>query len=332
MYEVMQMRKRPTQKAAPVVIGHNVGFRQADSSELFSGIEFTISRNHHGFLADDESTISILGQIFSGELEPSEGSVIRRVSRHKTMLLRTPSEHESISDYLGATRAIEAKRKIESGSINDELFEILAESWDAEDRVRKLLCAGGLGKLKSDERVGSLSDSELMKLQLAQISLDLPELLILDQPRQQLLGSVCDFQGTLIVITNSLDLLASVDELWILDEIGLRHFTGGKCSYEDSAHREEAAANHLLAQAERDLARQIELAGNATARQTAKIEHGRRFADSGIPKTHRGNLKRRSQETLGKLNHRNHMRIEQAEERVRQARELQQNIQMAHHE
>src|SRR3712207_8050216 len=47
---------------------------------------------------------------------------------------------------LGIAREVRAKRKIELGTIDTELFEILADSWDIEERAYEALNSVGLDR------------------------------------------------------------------------------------------------------------------------------------------------------------------------------------------
>jgi ATPase subunit of ABC transporter with duplicated ATPase domains len=309
-----------SKKESAVVIGHNIGYRRADGSEVFSGIEFSFAYGASGILSDDRYSLSILGKIISGELTPSEGSITRTVSIDKILVLNDTS-HMSLAEYLGVKDEIEAREKIENGVVEDQLFEVLAENWDIEERIKKIFSAFCLIDWGLKDSVDSLSKIDFLRLQLAAVELKKPEIIITQLPSEALVKALHGFSGALIVLSSDAGNLSAVKEIWELTHLGLRCFKGGASEYLSTVLKEERVATETLAQAERALQKQIGLAEHAAARQAARSEHAKKYADTGVPKTHRGNLKRRSQETLGKLNQRNHVRIEEAEERVRQAEE-----------
>jgi ATPase subunit of ABC transporter with duplicated ATPase domains len=323
-------------KVSPSVLrGSNIGARLSDGRVLFSQLNFRMEAGRHAILGADLSVCTTFCRILAGDLFPSEGSITCQVDHR--LFLASPAEGESertIADELGHGAGVRALRKIRTGVVDPELFAIQAEDWDAEDSCLRALNEKGLDKYDLLEEMRHLSPDERALVQMAAIDLRRPDLLAWDQPTEQLspairlavLDSIENFNGTLVLSTRDQDLLREVSDIWRLAPEGLHHHHGNLDSYQDSLDSAMIAADEALMKAELELRQRRREADNAQERRRIQRDRAQQFADTGLPKLHRGNMKRKSQESMAKAKAHDSLKIKEAEALLRRARETRDQI------
>lgn len=324
-------------RAPAVVIGHNIGFRFPDGSELFSGLEFAIRPGCHGLVGAEGSGKSTLARIIAGLSTATAGSITRTIPLDEILYFAPIADDAgTVADELGFGAKLDALSEIEGGSTESCYFEEIGDDWDFEGRALKGLRNSGLEGLTLETPLAELSPVERLRVRLTRIRLSKAQLLILDEPaaglderaKETLTRYLRGFRGTLIVASNDPFLLSKAENIWELSELGLRRYGGNHEFYRRSRQAEVAAARDRLAHAVHELEHRRDVAQEAMVRQLHRIEHGKSLADTGIPKVHRGNMKRKSQETLGRINGRHDRLVKEAEERVREAQEHERLVQL----
>lgn len=215
--------------------------------EILRGIEWRIAPGERtGILGVNGAGKSTLLKLISGEIEPTSG----RVKRGKTVKIATLSQRlAELDDHA-----------------DDMVREVIAH-------VKTSYVAGGkeLSPSQLLERLGftspqlstaikDLSGGQRRRLQLLLILLDEPNVLILDEPTNDLdtdmLAAMEDlldsWPGTLLVVSHDRYLLERVtDQQYAVWQKGLRHLPGGVDEYLRLRAREEAAGGAAATAADR---------------------------------------------------------------------------------
>ena len=199
-----------------------------NGQNLFSGVNLLFTPgNCYGVIGANGAGKSTFLKILSGELEPTKGEVIidpkLRMSVLKqdhyafdaftvfdTILQGNPRLYE-VSKQKDALYAKEDFSE-EDGNLAAELEAEFAEmnGWDAETEAGKLLQGLGLSVDLLYSQMGALSETEKVKILLAQALFGQPDIILLDEPTNGLdVDSIhwledflMDYIGTVIVVSH----------------------------------------------------------------------------------------------------------------------------------
>ncbi len=189
-------------------------------------IKFT-EGNCYGLIGANGAGKSTFLKILTGELEPSKGEIIITPGQRLSFLKQ---DHFQYNEYLvldtvimGNERlysimkekdAIYAKEDFteEDGIRASELEGEFAEmnGWEAEADAATLLNGLGVGTELHDKKVGELTDTDKVKILLAQALFGNPDILLLDEPTNHLdLDAIrwleeflIEFDNTVIVVSH----------------------------------------------------------------------------------------------------------------------------------
>lgn len=301
-------------------------FRQPDGTTVLDGVTFGLEPGRYGIIGDNGVGKSTLLKLISGELRPTSGSV--HVTGELEVLAQDPATEpdQTVAGVLGVADTLAALRRIESGSVDEQDFEMVGADWDVDERLRAMLARLRLEGIALDRRLGTLSGGELMLLSLTALLMRRPEVLLLDEPtnnldaqaQHRLHDAVMDFPGTLIVVSHDRQLLESLDSLGELRDQSLRWYGGGLSFYEQVLTAEQHAAAQSVATARSDVRRQRRELSAQVTRQARRDKAGRASADS-MPTILAGTRRRRAQETAGRVRAVHRARVESAQQTLERA-------------
>jgi ATPase subunit of ABC transporter with duplicated ATPase domains len=229
-----------------------------------------------------------LVRLILGEIQPLAGavSVKGRVGVLRQAL--APPAGASVAELLGVEVALGCLRRIEAG---DGTADDLAEAdWGVEARLEGALAQMALAGLDLARPAASLSGGELTRALLAGLLAAEPDLLILDEPTNNLdaaaRGLVAEvlgrWRGGAIVVSHDRALLRRMDRIVELTSLGARVYGGNYDLYAARKAEAEAAAARDLADAERAVervAREVQVAAERKARRDAAGKRSRAKGD-----------------------------------------------------
>lgn len=322
-------------KNEPVMVGQ-INHSLADGTQVFADLKFHIQPGKNAIIGPDRNSVTLLCKLMAKELEPSDGVIATPLATQMYFAaLDTIESNQTVADELGYGRAVRAVRQIRNGSTDSSLFEIHAENWDAEDRCYNGLNSFGLQNIDLLQSLSELDPNDLVRVRLASLQLNTPELIIWDSPSENLnresmkllMEFLTSATGTIILGCNDVEVLKRVDHIWKLTPSGLKHYSGSYESYLQAQQDEFKAAAEELVRAEHELEHRLKETGQAHAKRLVRRARNQRFSDPCLPRKHRGNMKRKSQESLAKAKANDEHKVEIAESKLERARELLEELQ-----
>ncbi len=203
---------------------------------LFSDVnlKFTDS-NCYGIIGANGAGKSTFLKVLSGELEPTKGEIVIPENTRMSVLKQ---DHFAFDDYTVLDTVIYGNKKLydimkekdaiymkedfsdEDGIRASELEAEFAElnGWEAESNASKLIQGLGLSEDILYSLMGSLTGNEKVKVLLAQALFGNPEIILLDEPTNNLdikavawlEDFILDYQGTVIVVSHDRHFLNTV--------------------------------------------------------------------------------------------------------------------------
>ena len=290
------------------VTATNVHFAWPDGTTVFEDLSFSVGPGRSGLVGRNGTGKSTLLRLVAGHLTPQRGSI-----RYAGLLGYLPQDltlrvGSRVAEVLGVDGTRRALRALEAGEVTEQVLADVGEDWDVEERAEAVLDGLGLD-VGLDRRVGELSGGEAVLLGLAGELLREPDVLLLDEPsdnldrdaRTRLYEALESFRGAVLVVSHDPELLERVDRMGDLHDGGIDWYGGGFSAYREQVAAEQAAAVRTVRAAEADVRRQRRDLSHAQVSLDRRRRYGQKMADTKRePKIVMGARKRAAQVSAGK--------------------------------
>lgn len=292
--------------AGPLVTAHKIVCRTPCGEVVLDGLSLSLPRARTGLVGPNGAGKTTLARILAGEIEPDEGSVVRPRGLGTAYL---PQSFDHLRE-----RTVGSLMGCESG---------------LDPSAAAAFARLGMACVDLSTTLGALSGGEATRVVLASLLVAEPDLLILDEPtnnldaasRAALADVVRAWRGGLLVISHDRRLLSVMDQIVELTPRGLRTFGGGYDLYREQRETLDAAAEHAVAEAQRDLRRLRRAAAETRERQARRDARGRaRRAEGRTPKIVLNTMRDASQATGARLRAVHEDRIDGALGRLAEAK------------
>jgi len=290
-----------------------------DGRRLFSDLTLALDREPAGIVGRNGAGKSTLLRAIAGEIPVANGTIA--VSGRVGVLWQARARADGpAAELLGVAGPLARLDRIERGEGIAEDFE--AADWLLPSRVDAALAEIGLEAVDPRRPLSSFSGGERMRLGLARLLIDAPDLILLDEPtndldragRDAVAKLVRNWRGGVLIASHDRELLEQVDHIVELSPVRVTHFGGGWSGFEVAREAERALASAALEQARGDVRAARREAQAARERQARRDSAGRAFAASGsAPPVLLGLAKRRAEASAGKAERGAGRRIGEAE-------------------
>ena len=281
-----------------------LAYATPDGRQLFNNLDLAFGRERTAIVGRNGAGKTTLLRLITGELAPSAGTV--SVSGRLGLLRQAvqPAAGSTLADALGVREALGRLARIEAGQGSEA--DLSLADWTLETRLRTALAEVDLADVDFDRPANTLSGGELTRASLAGLIADEPDVLILDEPtnnldagaRQTVAEVLGRWRGGALVVSHDRALLRRMDRTLELSSLGARLYGGGYDLYAERKAEERAAAERDLASAQQEQARVSREIQTARERKDRRDVAGRKFAASGsAPRIALGGMKRRAEET-----------------------------------
>jgi ATPase subunit of ABC transporter with duplicated ATPase domains len=307
------------------IVCSNLSFSWPGETPLFEELSFTVGDGRTGLVAPNGAGKSTLLKLIAGEYRPSAGSVIVDGSLGYLPQTLPFDACRTVADLLGVASLLDALTALADGDASDEVFAAIGDDWDVEERTRAQLDRLSLGHIALDRRLGSLSGGEVVSLGLAAELLKRPDVLLLDEPtnnldadaRAKLYAVLDDYKGLLLLVSHDRMLLDRMGRIAELRRGEITFHGGNFTAYEESVREAQLVAESSVRNAEQQLKRekrQMQQARERAARRSSTA--ARNVKDAGLPKIIVGAMKRKAQESAGRIDGVNAARVDDARTRL----------------
>ncbi len=270
---------------------------------LFKNLTTTFGRERTGLVGQNGVGKTTLIKIIAEKAKPLTGVI----EKH-TQIAYLPQDYQ-IDLHLSVIQTLNTK-------IKHTALESLA-------RV-------GLNHIALDRLMDSLSGGERTRVVLASLLIRDVDFMILDEPtnnldqeaRQAVYNLVQRWKGGLLVVSHDRTLLNLMDRILELSDKGLKTYGGNYKMYIEQKALEEEALERQLSDAQRE-AKKVKYQAQITKeRQQKRSSHGKKVApDLGLPKSVLNEMRKHAQESTGKLKKIHEDKINEASDKVKNAKE-----------
>ncbi len=277
-----------------------------DGSRLLSHLNLAFSPGRTGLIGDNGSGKSTLLRILAGELTPSSGDVIAhgRIAMMRQSASGNPGE--TVADLFDVSAGLARLKRIESDCTHPD--DLMLADWTIEPRLQESLFRVGMAGLEPGRPLVELSGGETTRLQLAALLFADPDIVLLDEPtnnldtegRRAIHKALAGWNGTAIVASHDRALLEEMDAIVELSSLGAKLYGGNWSAYNARRALDLQAAEHRRDVAESDLKRierQTQIRRERKERSDGRGH--RRRAKRDQPKILLNTMRNRSQQTGG---------------------------------
>ena len=213
----------------------NLVFSWPDGTPVLEGLSFVLGAARTGLVAPNGVGKSSLLKLLAGELQPQAGRIdVSGVVGYLPQDLAMDGE-ATVAEVLGIAAKLRALEAIAAGDADPAHFDTVGNDWDLRERSMATLARLGLGEVALERRLATFSGGETMSLGFAAQLLRRPDVLLLDEPsnnldraaRQRLASVLQDWKGCLLVASHDRELLERTEQIAELTPTGLRVYGGG---------------------------------------------------------------------------------------------------------
>ena len=237
-----------------------LSYSTPDGKALFTSFDLTIPSGRTGLIGRNGIGKSTLLRLASGEILASGGTV-SRPERVRMLAQHLAIDHgETVADLFAIAPALERLARIADGQPRPD--DIEKADWTIEARLDVALAAVGLSGIAADRPLISLSGGQRTRAALAALTFDAPDLILLDEPTNNLdrdgralvIDLLASWHGNALVVSHDRSLLRTLDAIIELTGTGARLYGGNYDFYRTQKQLEDAALSHDIAHAEKSLA------------------------------------------------------------------------------
>lgn len=291
----------------PSVTLSQLTYTGPDGRPLFSNLDLTFGTGRTGLVGRNGVGKTTLLRLITGELTPGSGTInlVGRIGVLRQSV--QPGPDETIADLFGVRAGLALLERAMAGAAGaDELAEA---DWTLDARLAEALETLALD-VEPDTLLSTLSGGQRTRAALAALVFDVPDLILLDEPtnnldadgRAAVADMLAQWRGAAIVISHDRDLLDRMDAIVELTSLGATTYGGNFSHYRERKALELAAVQRDLSVAERQVRDAARAAQDAREKQDKRDAGGRRKGAKGdMPKIVMGGLKRRAESTAGGL-------------------------------
>ena len=257
----------------------HISYAHPTQPPLFADLSAVFSAPLTGLIGDNGCGKTTLMRLILGDLTPDSGSLA--VPEQMAYLPQDLGlgREQTLAELCGIAETLQALQAVESGEYSPELYEVIGDNWDVEERTLATLATYGFTPATLVNRdnpeairalftrdMRSFSSGEAVIAALASLMVSDPEFILLDEPtnnldsvaKAQLFTALEALPCPALIISHDRDLLERVNVIVELhaDRQGLAHlrlFEGNYSTYRQALDTEQQAAQRRVTEAKNEV-------------------------------------------------------------------------------
>lgn len=263
----------------------SIALATPDARTLFRDLTLSVGAESIGLVGRNGSGKSTLLKVIAGTVAPAAGAIVR--SGRTGMLDQSWDNRMGVADALGVAPMIASLARIVAGE--GDADDLTHADWTLETRIDTALVEVGLPDLSLNRSIGSLSGGERTRIGIARLLIEVPDLILLDEPtnnldadgRAAISALLAGWRGGAIVASHDRALLEGMDRIVDLSAPTVTIFGGGWSAFAEARAAARTRAETALDRAD-DALRLVERAKQHQAERKARRDKaGRAFAARG---------------------------------------------------
>ncbi|MEE6125940.1 ABC-F family ATP-binding cassette domain-containing protein [Chryseobacterium arthrosphaerae] len=294
-----------------MILLHNISFGFPGGDLLFNHIQFTIpSHTKSALVGNNGMGKSTLLKLIADEIRPLNGNINVQGEIFYVPQMFGNFNHLTIAESLKIDHKLNALHHITSGEVDERYFETLNDDWDIEERSQAALQYWGLEDFELTQKLDELSGGQKIKVFLAGIQINRPDIIILDEPtnhldlegRQLLYELISKTDATVLIVSHDRTLLNLVDTIFELSNQGIATYGGNYDFYAGQKEVESEALQNDIHSKERALKKAKEKERETLERKQKLDARGKgKQEKSGVARIMMNTLRNNAEKNSSKL-------------------------------
>ena len=261
-----------------IILDH-ISYAHPSQPPLFEDLSAVFSAPLTGLIGDNGCGKTTLMRLILGELTPDSGSLAAPERMAYLPQDLGLDREQTLAELCGISETLRALQAVESGEYSPELYEVIGDNWDVEERTLATLATYGFTPATLVDRdnpeairalftrdMRSFSGGEAVIAALASLMVSDPEFILLDEPtnnldsvaKAQLFETLEALPCPALIISHDRDLLERMNVIAELhaDRQGLAHlrlFEGNYSTYRQALDTEQQAAQRRVTEAKNEV-------------------------------------------------------------------------------
>ena len=257
----------------------HISYAHPTQPPLFADLSAVFSAPLTGLIGDNGCGKTTLMRLILGDLTPDSGSLAAPEQMAYLPQDLGLGREQTLAELCGIAETLQALQAVESGEYSPELYEVIGDNWDVEERTLATLATYGFTPATLVDRdnpeairalftrdMRSFSGGEAVIAALASLMVSDPEFILLDEPtnnldssaKAQLFTALEALPCPALIISHDRDLLERVNVIAELhaDRKGLAHlriFEGNYSTYRQALDTEQQAAQRRVTEAKNEV-------------------------------------------------------------------------------
>ena len=257
----------------------HISYAHPTQPPLFADLSAVFSAPLTGLIGDNGCGKTTLMRLILGDLTPDSGSLAAPEQMAYLPQDLGLGREQTLAELCGIAETLQALQAVESGEYSPELYEVIGDNWDVEERTLATLATYGFTPATLVNRdnpeairalftrdMRSFSGGEAVIAALASLMVSDPEFILLDEPtnnldsvaKAQLFTALEALPCPALIISHDRDLLERVNVIVELhaDRQGLAHlrlFEGNYSTYRQALDTEQQAAQRRVTEAKNEV-------------------------------------------------------------------------------
>lgn len=257
----------------------HISYAHPTQPPLFADLSAVFSAPLTGLIGDNGCGKTTLMRLILGDLTPDSGSLAAPERMAYLPQDLGLDREQTLAELCGIAETLQALQAVESGEYSPELYEVIGDNWDVEERTLATLATYGFTPATLVDRdnpeairalftrdMRSFSGGEAVIAALASLMVSDPEFILLDEPtnnldsvaKAQLFTALEALPCPALIISHDRDLLERMHVIAELhaDRQGLAHlrlFEGNYSTYRQALDTEQQAAQRRVTEAKNEV-------------------------------------------------------------------------------
>ncbi len=322
-------KQQPKTGQKPFIIAHDVSFESEVGAPIVSQLSFSLHIEKTGLVGKNGVGKTTFLRLITGELEPTVGSIERQGAFAYLSQDIHPELQNTVADTLGIAQKLAAIEQVKAGTKTKDVLAVINNDWDIEDRARNIFDSLRFSHIMFDRRLETLSGGERMKVILARLLLQQPDVLILDEPTNNLdyqsravvYELVKNWSGGMLIVSHDRELLNLMDRIVELSETGIQEYGGNYDFYLAQREIEKQAATTAVEHSQKELQRIKRQSQAAVDRQAKRIHRAKKLGnEKRVPRILLGAMKQTGETTTARLKKTHEEKILEAQKNLETAK------------
>ncbi|MBR1944912.1 MAG: ABC-F family ATP-binding cassette domain-containing protein [Alphaproteobacteria bacterium] len=220
---------------------NHVSYILPNGEKLLSDISFHIGFGEKAALIGaNGSGKTTLFRLAERVLFPNSGSI--NCNETPAFLPQHFNPNQTVKDALGVARILDALERVENGDGSAELFDVIGQRWDIRSETQKALADFNLSHIDLNASFANLSGGEREKILLLRIFLSSSNILMFDEPtnnldeaaRNAFYDYISSTPKTVLIISHDRTLLEQMTCLYELADGKIKKYGGNYSFYQEA--------------------------------------------------------------------------------------------------